>query len=194
MYPGAMSGTGGAARSGTSRGAPESGGTEDVDACQVVLPARACGLPAVRRWLQDWLHDLGWPVEPAQDIVLAVNEAVTNAVEHAYSGVDRDAVGAGAAASIDVRAVVERSADPPVRPWLRPGGPAILTAVRAGDRVRIRVRDAGRWRPDAHDRSDRMRVRGRGLSLMEALTSSLTVTTGPAGTEVEMLSEAVSAR
>ncbi len=189
MYPWVMSGTWGAARSGTSRGAARSGGTGGVDACRVVFAARACGLPVVRRRLQDWLHDLDWPVEPAQDIVLAVNEAVTNAVEHAYSGVDPDAVGAGAAAPIDVRAVVERSADLPVRPRLRSHAPT-TTAVRAGDRVRIRVRDAGRWRPDAHDRSDRTRVRGRGLSLMEALTSSLTVTTGPAGTEVEMLSEA----
>jgi hypothetical protein len=35
---------------------------------------------AVRRWLAAW----SWPADQLDDIVLAVNEAVSNATEHAY--------------------------------------------------------------------------------------------------------------
>jgi len=32
-----------------------------------------------------WLETARWPSEEATDLVLAVNEAVTNAIEHAYA-------------------------------------------------------------------------------------------------------------
>jgi hypothetical protein len=40
----------------------------------------------VRRQLRRWLEVLGWPREHADDLLLAVDEAVSNAVEHAYPG------------------------------------------------------------------------------------------------------------
>jgi anti-sigma regulatory factor (Ser/Thr protein kinase) len=43
---------------------------------------------SARRELRRWLAALGWPAEPADDLLLAVSEAVTNAAEHAY-GCDR---------------------------------------------------------------------------------------------------------
>jgi serine/threonine-protein kinase RsbW len=39
---------------------------------------------AVRRMLREWLSELDWPAEDGDDVVLAVSEAVTNAVDHAY--------------------------------------------------------------------------------------------------------------
>lgn len=38
----------------------------------------------VRRRLRAWLVGLRWPADAIDDVVLAVNEAVSNAVEHAY--------------------------------------------------------------------------------------------------------------
>jgi anti-sigma regulatory factor (Ser/Thr protein kinase) len=38
----------------------------------------------VRRSLREWLEALGWPEPDVDDIVIAVNEACTNAIEHAY--------------------------------------------------------------------------------------------------------------
>src|SRR4051812_37071426 len=36
-----------------------------------------------RRLFREWLASQGWPPDEADDLVLAVSEAVTNAVEHA---------------------------------------------------------------------------------------------------------------
>ncbi|MFL6133011.1 MAG: ATP-binding protein [Nocardioidaceae bacterium] len=76
-------------------------------------------LVAVRQRLRSWLAGLGWPDEHAEDIVLAVNEAVTNAIEHAHPEV--------AAVEIDI------------------AGCAV--AGRDGARAIVRVADHGRWRP-----------------------------------------------
>jgi serine/threonine-protein kinase RsbW len=47
-------------------------------AAEPYAPARA------RRLLRGWLRRLGWPGDQVEDLVLATNEAVSNAVEHAY--------------------------------------------------------------------------------------------------------------
>jgi PAS domain S-box-containing protein len=53
---------------------------------RIARPAVAERLSEVRHRLSDWLRGAAVPVELASDIVLAVNEAVTNSVEHAYVG------------------------------------------------------------------------------------------------------------
>ena len=50
--------------------------------------ATADKLAGIRRRLTGWLHAAGVPDELAADIVLVVNEACTNSVEHAYLGQD----------------------------------------------------------------------------------------------------------
>ncbi|WP_344424708.1 ATP-binding protein [Pseudonocardia ailaonensis] len=80
-----------------------------------------------RSGLDRWLQALQWPEDERVDVILAVSEACTNAVKHAYRG--------GAPGDVDVVA----------RLVLGPGE----------RRVAVRVRDWGAWRPeprpDSHD-------------------------------------------
>jgi anti-sigma regulatory factor (Ser/Thr protein kinase) len=83
------------------------------------LPADPVAIPVARHQVRRWLAALSWPAAQLDDIVLAVGEAVTNAVEHAYvnqlPGV------------VEVRGVVE-------------------TLVTGLHRVTVIVRDYGCWR------------------------------------------------
>jgi serine/threonine-protein kinase RsbW len=49
----------------------------------MVLMADPVSLSVVRQRVRTWLARLHWPTDEIDDIVLAVNEAVSNAVEHA---------------------------------------------------------------------------------------------------------------
>jgi anti-sigma regulatory factor (Ser/Thr protein kinase) len=71
-----------------------------------------------------WLHSLQWPEAERKDIVLAVSEACTNSVEHAYTIDDE-------AGDVEVTARLVLGPD--------------------GRRVAIKVRDWGRWRSDRAD-------------------------------------------
>lgn len=53
---------------------------------RIETEASAERLVGIRHRLADWLRTAGVPDESAADIVLVVNEACTNCVEHAYSG------------------------------------------------------------------------------------------------------------
>ena len=55
----------------------------DPRVLSMVLLADPVSLSVVRERFRTWLARLCWPDGEVQDIVLAVNEAVTNAVEHA---------------------------------------------------------------------------------------------------------------
>ena len=59
-----------------------------VEPLRLSVPADIASLGPVRRLLQSWLSSAG--VEHGDDIVLAVHEAVANALEHA--GLDTDEV------------------------------------------------------------------------------------------------------
>jgi anti-sigma regulatory factor (Ser/Thr protein kinase) len=54
---------------------------------EVSLPARLANLGEVRRRLRQWLDTAAVVGPPAEEVVLAVGEATTNAVEHAGHGV-----------------------------------------------------------------------------------------------------------
>jgi anti-sigma regulatory factor (Ser/Thr protein kinase) len=96
-------------------------GAGEVDSA--TLQVRLLGVPAaasiVRERLRAWLDGLGWPEHEADDVVLAVHEAVTNSVEHGYAGRDAGEVDVAGTRTVD-------------------GG---------GQRVRVVIRDAGCWRP-----------------------------------------------
>ena len=55
-----------------------------VDTLRIEVPATADQLVHIRHRLLAWLEPLGVPDAVVADIVLAVNEACTNSVEHAY--------------------------------------------------------------------------------------------------------------
>ncbi|HEY2204739.1 MAG TPA: ATP-binding protein [Pseudonocardia sp.] len=116
----------------------------------------------VRRRLKAWLTALGWPPEPAEDLILVVSEAFANVVDHAYP--------------------------PETAGWAR------LCAHQHRDadgrcRVVLLVTDQGRWRPAPLDRG----YRGRGITLMRALTESLDITSTGQGTQLLLTSYPVAA-
>jgi anti-sigma regulatory factor (Ser/Thr protein kinase) len=131
------------------------------------LPAHP-GTPGdVRRQLRPWLETLGWPREQAEDLLLAVDEAVSNAVEHAYPAP------ASALTHPDERGVELCVSD--------------TTATDDTHRAIVTVTDRGQWKPRAVSPSSR----GRGLQMMRALTEYLDVTATGSGTRVKMISRAV---
>jgi anti-sigma regulatory factor (Ser/Thr protein kinase) len=98
---------------------------------RLALPADPIAISVARHQLRRWLAELSWPSGSLEDIVVAVSEAVTNAIEHAYLNQPPGVV--------DVRGGVEPTS----------GGQR---------RVTIIVRDHGRWRPAPTD--DQHRHRG----------------------------------
>jgi anti-sigma regulatory factor (Ser/Thr protein kinase) len=97
---------------------------------RIQLPARADRLSEVRNRLSAWLRAAGVSDDRITDIVLVVNEATTNCVEHAFVGRP-----AGASA----------------------GTMCIEASVADGD-VRVRVVDDGLWKTPSGD--TRLRGRG----------------------------------
>ncbi|MFR9803127.1 ATP-binding protein [Pseudonocardia sp. RS010] len=83
-----------------------------------------------RAGLDRWLQALEWPEPERVDAILAVSEACTNAVKHAYAG--------GAPGDVEV---VGR-----------------LVAGPAHRQVVVTVRDEGMWRPDHGDKGYGMSV------------------------------------
>jgi len=76
-------------------------------------------VPTVRHRLRAWLETLAWPERDLDDVLIAVNEACTNAIEHAY---------------------------PLENPgYVMIGGS--LARVGNGRHVTVIVQDRGRWRP-----------------------------------------------
>jgi len=59
-----------------------------LDSLRFEIPAIADRLIEVRRRLLAWLAPIGVADAMAADIVLVVNEACSNSIEHAYRGVD----------------------------------------------------------------------------------------------------------
>jgi anti-sigma regulatory factor (Ser/Thr protein kinase) len=117
----------------------------------------------LRRALREWLEQLRWPAEGTDELVLAVNEAATNSVEHAYLDAEP-----GAERSLRVHAELAT-----------PQGE--LDGLR---HIVVEVMDAGRWKPPPAGPGNR----GRGLLMMRSVTRALEVKSGPAGTRVRMVS------
>lgn len=130
--------------------------------CTFVLAARPQSAGVARARTRAWLEAIRCPQPIGDDIVYAVNEAVSNAIEHAYP------------------------IPPPtgtVRLTLR-----ALHNPAGNRRIRAEIRDHGRWRPPPADPEGR----GRGIPLMQALMAEFVVhqldVRDGAGTEVIMTS------
>lgn len=129
------------------------------------LPVHAGSPARARRQLRRWLAGVGWPPEDAEDLVLAVDEALANAAEHAYAG-------------SDPQSRKTEQIEPHVADMAGPQG--VHRAV-------VTVTDRGKWRTQTVSPS----FRGRGLPMMRAFTDSLEINTTAAGTRVKMISRAV---
>lgn len=86
---------------------------------QLVVYAEPAAVPIVRRRLRAWLETLAWPEPDLDDVLIAVNEACTNAIEHAYPLENPGYV------------MIDGS----------------LARVGDGRHVTVIVQDRGRWRP-----------------------------------------------
>jgi serine/threonine-protein kinase RsbW len=93
----------------------------------LTLPAVATSCEVVRSRLRGWLTGVGCPRDARDDIVLAVNEAVSNVVDHAYRGAR---VG-------------------PVR--------VCAALVADGERIAVSIDDLGRWQLATVDPAERYR-------------------------------------
>jgi PAS domain S-box-containing protein len=131
-----------------ARLAPESGYDDDVaivlyrhPGCALLLEneAIATRLTDVRRRLAEWLRSQSVPDSLAADIVLVVNEACSNSVEHGYRG--REPGTMRIEAAIDDRHVTVQVADsgswktPPADPGMRGRGLLLMRAL--SDRVEL---------------------------------------------------------
>lgn len=128
------------------------------------LPADPIAPSVARNRLRHWLTASFWPAGQLEDIVLAVSEAVSNAVEHAYLDHQGPEV-------VEINGEVE----------VAPGGHRRVTVV---------VRDHGRWRPPPIDDENRR----RGIPLMRACVETITIGApddNRTGTSVVLRSRAV---
>jgi serine/threonine-protein kinase RsbW len=129
-----------------------------------VVAARPDLVHGARVRFREWIAARGWPDDAAQDMVLAVNEAVTNVVEHAY---------------------------PPGRPGMCHLHAWVSTAPRTGERRLVAtVTDRGNWTERVAPDADR-RFRGRGLELMRGLVAQMHVQRSAGGTTIILIGTAV---
>lgn len=113
-------------------------------------------LRGIRAVVHRWAEQNALPPDTEMDLQLALGEAVSNGMEHAYPD--------GEPGTVDVELEI--------RP---PDHAADGTAV-----VAVRVVDHGTWRPPPEQPG----YRGRGLTLIEGLASGLRVVGTACGTQV----------
>jgi anti-sigma regulatory factor (Ser/Thr protein kinase) len=139
-------------------------------------------LPAAQRVIRHavarWLEAAHWPEDGVEDVTLAVTEAVTNVVEHAYHDHDPG--------SIHLYAWITPAARP-VTPDGIPASPATGGAPKEGRKVTVVVSDNGRWHPERRT-VDLNGHRGRGIAMMTALMAAVHVQRASNGTTVVMVS------
>jgi serine/threonine-protein kinase RsbW len=128
----------------------------------LALPADLTTVAVVRTRLGAWLSSLGWPPAHRDDLVLAVNEAVSNSVEHGYGLRPGDPGRPG---------VVEVSAE-------------VMTTDDGERRVEIAVRDRGAWRTPPRVRDHRR----HGIPIMKACAAECVIDGTAHGTTVVLRS------
>jgi serine/threonine-protein kinase RsbW len=127
-----------------------------------VLPAVPDSLRHARVGFTEWLAQLQWPTDDADDLILAVNEAVANVIDHAYPAADPGPLGLHA--------------------WSSAG------STPATRRVTITVTDHGDWRRE-HRTVDPAGRRGHGFALMSACTAKMHIQRSAGGTTVTLVSK-----
>jgi serine/threonine-protein kinase RsbW len=129
---------------------------QDIAFVHQSWPAYPSELAPIRSEVHRWLAPLGLTTEAEDDIVFAVNEAASNAVEHAYS----DAAAANRAENGDT---VE------------------LAFWTEGEAMCIEIVDHGKWQTPT---SPEFSGRGLGIPVMQRLIASVLIHYDNRGTEV----------
>ena len=149
----------------------------------MVQPALPASQRVVRHAVARWLEGAHWPEDGVEDITVAVTEAVTNVIEHAYLDHDPGA--------IHLYAWITATADPALvpdgRPVLSASPPPTGSAATRGRKVIIVVSDRGRWDPQRRT-VDLNGYRGRGIAMMTALMAGIHIQRSSNGTAVVLVS------
>ena len=109
----------------------------------LAVPTTAAALPDVRATLDRWLTGLGVDTGTRQDVVLVVDEALTNAIEHAYGdSPDPGPISLTAvhdAGGVEVRVRDQGTWKQPTVDGVRGRGLAMIAAI--ADRMDLSVAD-----------------------------------------------------
>ena len=117
--------------------------------------------------VRTWLHSHRWSPSNTDDLVLAVNEAVSNSIEHGYGLIPELDLA-------DERQLVEVSA-------------RLVLADDGSRRAEFTIRDRGRWQVP----SDGIATRGHGVRIMRACVEDFSIDHGPDGTTVVLHSRSM---
>lgn len=107
---------------------------------EIEVPAQPRALPSLRDRIVAWLDEVGCPTERVERILLAANEAVSNAIEHAYDDGERGDVRVTAETTSDGSVhitVADNGRWRPIRPQPTLRGRGVLMMQVLGDDVRI---------------------------------------------------------
>ncbi len=126
-----------------------------------VWPAVSSSLRPARVSLAEWLTVLRWPADDADDVIMAVSEAVTNVIDHAYPATRRGPV--------------------QVHGWCRAG------STPDSRRVTVTVTDRGDWGRE-HRTVDPAGHRGHGFAVMSGCTAEMHVQRSAGGTTFILVS------
>lgn len=129
----------------------------------LVLAADWIAPSVARDHVRTWLRAHHWSPSHTDDLVLAVNEAVSNSIEHGY----------GLLPELDTPS--PSSERPTVDVHAR-----LDTDPDGSRRVEFTVRDRGRWLAPRNGAS----TRGHGVRIMRACVEDVHVDSGPDGTTV----------
>lgn len=189
-------------------GVPDTGdGPVGRDDLVLVQPALPISLRAMRRSVAQWLAAAAWPVPEAEDVELAVHEALANVVDHAYLA-DRPGpmhlhawITAVRPADTVSREPVPTAGAPLIAapgfpaariPALRPTASSLLgaTAPAPGRVATLVVSDRGRWTLDRRT-VDPGGHRGHGLTVMTGMMAAVHLQRADGGTSVVLVSRPV---
>jgi len=121
------------------------------------FPSAACELPRIREELRSWTDQCGWTVAQIDEIVLAVDEAVSNVICHGYANDPNNQV------ELSMRCVQD---------------------AKEGAGLEIRIRDYGKQIDPAEIRGralDDVRPGGLGVHIMRSLMNSVEYTRAEGG-------------
>lgn len=127
-------------------------------------PADPHQLPAIREDVRGWLKPLQLTEDARQDLVLAVSEAASNVLAHAYPPASQVAGTSGTNTASSGRDTVEMTY------WIDDG------------RVWIEIVDRGAWKTP----KDSVDGHGLGIPMMQRLVDSVMIQYGARGTSVLM--------
>lgn len=149
---------------GPDRAPPET--TESgAETLHVVLDIDRASPSIARDRIRSWLRGHRWSPAHVDDLVLAVNEAVSNSIEHGYD---------------------PRTADPYERPVVEVDG-RVVTEPNGMRHVELTVRDRGCWLDPALEKG----TRGHGVRIMRACAEEVVIDHGDAGTTVVLRSRSI---